>query len=335
MSLLDAVFGYAPAQIVHVAARLGLADHLAERPRTTDELARATGTHAPTLHRLLRGLACLGAVSQTDGGWELSEEGRVLRSDQPDSVRRMIMLSVSDEVWRSWGELEYSVRTGKSAWHKVTGQTSFEYFAANPEQRAVFNDAMSEHTRTVAAVFTGGYDFGAFATLVDLGGGNGTLISALLRAVPTMRGILLDTADGLEDAPKVLAQEGVTDRCELVTGDFFTEVPAGADAYVIKSVIHDWDDEQTVAIYRTVRAAMAPHSVLITIEPVLPEQAGPEDTAGVMSDLNMLVLTEGRERTEREFRALHETAGLTVTELVGPLAGYRLIVGAPSTSSTE
>jgi hypothetical protein len=245
------------------------------------------------------------------------------------------MLFCSDVVWRSWGELEYSVRTGKSAWHKVTGATSFEYFAANPEQRAVFNDAMSEHTRTVAAEFASGYDFTAFATLVDLGGGNGTLISAFLKAVPGMRGILLDTADGLEDAPKVLAQEGVADRCELVTGDFFTEVPTGADAYTIKSVIHDWDDEQAVAIYRTVRAAMAPHSVLITIEPVLPERVGSQDSPGVMSDLNMLVLTEGRERTEREYRALYQRAGLTVTELVGPLAGYRLIVGAPSTSSTE
>src|SRR5256885_8635652 len=143
MSLLDAVFGYAPAQIVHVAARLGLADHLAHGPRTSRDLAGATGTHPRSLHRLLRGLAGLGAVTEVEPGlFELTDEGQRLRDDVPDSIRRLVMLSVSDEVWRSWGELEYSVRTGEPAWRKVTGQTWFEFGRANPEQRAVFNAAM-------------------------------------------------------------------------------------------------------------------------------------------------------------------------------------------------
>ncbi len=333
MSLLDALFGYAPAQVVHVAARLGIADHLAGGPLSSATLATATGTHEPSLRRLLRGLACLGGVTEVSAGvFELAPDGQVLRGDAPDSIRRMVLLSVSDEVWRSWGELEYSVRTGRSAWEKVTGAPSFAYFAAHDEQRLTFNFAMSQHTRTVAPAFLAGYDFTRFTTLVDLGGGNGTLISCLLQAVPGMKGVLFDTADGLESAPEVLAQAGVSDRCDVVTGDFFTEVPAGADAYVIKSVIHDWDDSDTVKILSNCRRAMGPASVLLVIEPVLPDVCSASDTGNVMSDLNMLVLTEGRERTEAEFRALYEAAGLTLVELVGPLAGYRLIVGRASSA---
>ena len=187
MSLLDALFGYAPAQVVHVAARLGIADHLAGGPLASAALATATGTHEPSLRRLLRGLACLGGVSEDSPGvFSLTADGAMLRSDAPDSIRRMVLLSASDEVWRSWGELEYSVRTGRSAWEKVTGASSFAYFATHDEQRLTFNFAMSQHTRTVAPAFLAGYDFTRFATVVDLGGGNGTLISCQLRAVPGM-----------------------------------------------------------------------------------------------------------------------------------------------------
>lgn len=151
--------------------------------------------------------------------------------------------------------------------------------------------------------------------------------------MPGLKGVLFDTADGLESAAEVLAEAGVADRCEVLVGDFFESVPPGADAYVIKSVIHDWDDADTVAILTNCRRAMGPSSVLLVIEPVLPEVCSAEDTGNVMSDLNMLVLTEGRERTEAEFRALYTAAGLDLVELVGPLAGYRLIVGR--VSSTE
>ena len=244
-NLLDAVFGYAPAQIVHVAARLEIADLLAEGPRGSHELAEATGTHEPSLLRLLRGLACLGGVAQIRPGvFELTETGRPLRSDVPDSIRRLVMLSVSDEVWRSWGELEYSVRTGEPAWDKVAGMSSFAYFDAHPAERATFNAAMSEHTRSVAAAFIAGYDFTRFGTLVDLGGGNGTLVAEMLRAISGLRCLIYDRSSGLEGAPAILAAAGVADRCELVEGDFFESVPAGTDAYVLKSVIHDWDDEQ-------------------------------------------------------------------------------------------
>jgi hypothetical protein len=334
MSLLDALFGYAPAQVVHVCARLGIADHLAAGPRSAADLAVATGTHEPSLRRLLRGLACLGGVTEDSPGvFALTPEGAVLRSDAPDSIRRMVLLSVSGEVWRSWGELEYSVRTGRSAWAKVTGASWFDFMAANDDERLTFNFAMSQHTRTVAPAFLAGYDFSRFSTLVDLGGGNGTLISCLLAAVAGLKGVLFDTASGVESAASVLAGAGVADRCEVVVGDFFSSVPTGADAYVIKSVIHDWSDPDTVAILSTVRRAMRPDSVLLVIEPVLPEVCAPADTGNVLSDLNMLVLTEGRERTEAQYRALYAAAGLSVSELVGPLAGYHLIAGR--VSSTE
>lgn len=334
-SLLDLTFGYAPAQIIHTAARLGIADELAEGPRTTAELAQATGTHQRSLHRLLRGLVCLGVLAEpSEGRFELTTRGQPLRGDVPGSVRQLILLSVSAEVWQSWGELEYSVRTGKPSWDKVTGLSSFEFWARNPEQRAVFNAAMSNHTRSVAPTLIEGYDFGRFTTLVDLGGGDGTLLAAILRAVPGLHGVLFDQPAGLESAATTLAAADVADRCTVVTGSFFESVPEGADAYLLKSVIHDWDDDHSVEILANCRKVMADTARVLIIEPVLPARvSAPVDTQAIMSDLNMLVLTQGWERTEEEFRALYAAAGIDLISMVGPLAGYWIIEGAPTPSA--
>lgn len=333
--LLGMVLGYPPAQILYTAARLGLADQLANGPLSTAELAAATGTHEPSLHRLLRALACLGVVTQLDDArFELAPGGQPLRVDAPDSIRPQVLLFCAEKGWRSWGELEYSIRTGKVAGEYVTGLPVFEYFAQNPEKLAVFNAAMASITRSVVAALVTTYDFSGCATVVDIGGGDGTLISGILRAAPSAHGVLFDLPTGVESAAATLEAAGVADRCRVVTGSFFDSVPGGADAYVLKSIIHDWDDEQAGTILRNLRKAMPEHARVLVIEPVLPDRVSPADTPTVIMDLNMMVSTGGRERTRDEFDELFTKAGLEITNVLGPLpGGYRIIEG--KASSTE
>ncbi|GAA4081018.1 methyltransferase [Actinomadura miaoliensis] len=330
--LLDMAFGFMPAQIIYTAAELRLADALADGPRTAGELAERTGTHAPSLLRLLRALTVLGAVRQPEPDrFALTDEGRRLRGDVPDSIRGLVGLFCAPEVWRSWGELTETVRTGEYAWERVTGGTPFEYFARNPELSATFNAAMAEGTRDVAPAVVKAHDFGRYRTIADLGGGNGTLLAEIMSAVPGLRGVLFDLPAALERAGRTLEGAGVADRCEVVPGDFFEAVPEGADAYLLKSVIHDWDDEKAAAVLRTCRAAMTPGARVLIVEPVLPPLVTPEFRGALMSDVNMLVATGGRERTEAEFRDLLAAAGLrpvSVSDRLEPTT-YRIIEAAP------
>ncbi|WP_171064457.1 methyltransferase [Actinomadura soli] len=330
--LLDLAFGYMPAQMLHAAAELGLADALAGGPRTSAELAGETGAHAPSLHRLLRGLTGLGVVEQKERDlFALTAEGQRLRADAPDSIRSLIRLFCGPDVWRSWGGLTETLRTGEYAWERATGMTPFEFFESpsNAELSATFNAAMSEHTRAVAPGVIEAHDFGRHGTVADLGGGDGTLLAAILRAHPGLRGLLFDLPAGLTGASGALAD--VADRVEIVEGDFFTEVPGGADAHVLKSVIHDWDDAKAAAILRNCRAAMRPDARILLLEQVMPEIATPETQGVVRNDLNMLVCTGGRERTEAEFRELLEAAGFAGVSLTGPIPpfGYHVIEAGP------
>ncbi len=330
-NLLDMVVGFAAAQVIAVAARLGIADQLAQGAMTSSDLAVATGTHAPSMYRLLRALACLNVVTDLGSDrFELAPGGAALRSDAPDSVRALTMMVCGNEYWRSWAELEYSVRTGKPAWDQVTGVSAFEFFAQHPEQSATFNAGIAEYTRWVAPAIVAGYDFSRFGTLVDVGGGNGTTIAAVLNAVPGLRGILFDLPTGVEPAAKTLAAAGVADRCQVVTGDVFTSVPEGADAYLLKNVLHNWEDEQAVAILRSCRRAMPAAGTLLVAEQVLPPRVeSPEVTNMVLlSDLGMLLLG-GRERTAEEFRALFTKAGLELTAIIGVGNDLCVIEGSP------
>ncbi|MFD0687504.1 methyltransferase [Actinomadura fibrosa] len=328
--LLGMAFGYMPAQIVHMAAELGLADALEDGPRSSGELAEEVGAHAPALLRLLRALTALGAVEQRGPDlFALTEEGARLRTGAPDSIRALVGLFCSPDVWRSWGDMAETLRTGESAWRRVTGMTSFEYFAKNEELSATFNAAMAEHTRAVAPGIIAAHDFERYGTVADLGGGDGTLLAAILRAVPGLRGVLYDLPAGLAAAPATLGD--VADRCDVVPGDFFASVPEGADAYLLKSVLHDWDDGKAAEILRTARRAMRPDARLLVLEQVVPEMFTPDARGVVMNDLNMLVCTGGRERTAEEFRSLLGSAGFEVVESTGPVApsGYHVIEARP------
>jgi hypothetical protein len=327
-SVLEIIFGYGASQVVNVAARLGIADRLAAGRTTGAELATATGTDPLSMRRLLRALVCLGLVTQTEPDrFELAPAGEPLRGDVPYSLRDMAILVCGDETWRSWGELEYSVRTGLPAWDQVTGLSQFEFMAKHPEQAAIFNRAMAGFSAGAAPAIIANGDFGRFDKLVDVGGGDGSLLAAILNANPSLQGVLFDLPAGIESAGQTLARAGVANRCQVTGGDFFASVPAGADAYLLKSVLHDWNDERATEILRNCRQAMSPYSTILVVEPVLPPTVTPELTGIVLSDINMLVNTGGRERTEDEFRALFTAAGLELTAVNGEGVDFRVLEG--------
>jgi len=318
MSLL---WGFFPAQVIQTLARLGVPDLL---PMTLDELTTRTATGADGLARLLRAARGLGLVDvEQDGQWTLTADGTLLRSRTPGSVGNLAQLFCGGAVWRAWGELEHSVRTGEPALEKITGKAAFAAMADDPVMLAIFTEAMAEGSRMAAPGVVQTCDLAGVASLVDVGGGNGTLLLAFLDAHPNLRGTLFDLPSGVGDAAAVLGG-----RAEIVTGDFFLDVPS-ADAHVLKSVIHDWDDERSIVILRRVRAAMRERGRLFLVEPVLAEDPGglAAQQVTLMSDLNMLVCTGGRERTLREFTALLDAAGLALRDVrrVPPPTGFSVL----------
>jgi hypothetical protein len=320
------VFGFFPAQVVQALARLGVPDALGDGALGLDALATRTGGQPGALLRLLRAAIGLDLVERTaEGSYALTPGGELLRTGLPGSIGNLAQLFCGDAVWRSWGELEWSVRTGDVAFEKVTGRPAFAYMADDPHLNAIFTEAMAEGTRMAAPGIAAACDLTGVTTLADIGGGNGTLLAAFLAAHPHLQGILFDSPSGVGDPV-------VTERCTVVTGDFFTAVPA-ADAYVVKSVIHDWDDERSVTILSRVREAMPAHGVLLLVEPILrddPQVLGDQRML-LMSDLNMLVCTGGRERTEAEFVDLLTAAGLRLTG-VTPAggSGYSVLRAVPA-----
>lgn len=334
--MLQLVFGYMASQVIHVAARLDIAELLADGPKASDALAEATGTDPSALYRFLRGLACVGLVEEPEAGrFALSDFGTLLRADHPDSVRNLTMLFCGGEVWENWAHLLDSVKTGKPVYELLHEQRPFEAMADNPEFSEIFNEAMSEGTRQAAPGVVAAYDFSRFRTLVDVGGGDGTLLAAILAATPGLQGVLVDLPPGLARATERLGVAGVEDRCDIMPCDFFESVPTGADAYLIKSVIHDWDDERATTILRNCRRSIAHDGRLLVLESILPPKVdrSPETLGAVLvGDLNMLVSAGGRERTEAEFSVLLEAAGFRLSNIIdiAPPAYVNLIEGTPA-----
>jgi orsellinic acid C2-O-methyltransferase len=314
--LQQLIFGFFPSAVLSVAVRLRIPDLVADGPKSDDELAATTDTHPPSLYRLLRAMAYLGLLEETEPGhFGLTDMGALLRSDDPNSMAAITQLFCGEHVWRSWGDLMAGVQTGKPSYERGIGSEPFTEFAENPEAARNFNQAMSEGTVRDAPGVLASYDFAQFSTLVDVGGGDGTLLAAIVAATPGLQGTLFDTGPGSAEAPRRLGDAGVDDRCQVVQGDFFDALPEGADAYIMKSVIHDWDDEKCVTILSNCRRAMKADGKVLILEPVVPETVKPSFALlGVMmSDLNMLMNTGGKERTEDEFAALLRAADLELT----------------------
>jgi hypothetical protein len=313
---MQLVGGSLVAQTVAVAAELRLADYLAHGPKTAAEVADAVSAHAPSLYRLMRALAMVGVLVEHEGErFTLTPVGECLRSNVPGSQRAMAMML--GRPWRlaALGELTHSVRTGESSFEKVFGASIFEWFARHPEEAAIFNDAMTSGSAPTSEGVAKSYDFSPFQRVADLGGGHGFLLSAILQAHPATRGVLFDLPHVAKGAKDLLDRAGVADRCEVVTGSFFEAVPAGCDAYVMKHILHDWDDASCAKILRLCREAMGDAGKVLVVESVVTPPGVP--SFAKLLDLQMLSTTHGgKERTEREFAELFATAGLRLTRVV-------------------
>jgi hypothetical protein len=326
--LMRLLLGFQVSQAIHVAATLGIADALADGPRSSDELAAALGAHPPTLYRLLRALASVGVLREQEGRrFALTPQGECLRSDTSEPVAPYAVFIGQQRHWETWGHLLHSVLTGENAFQHLYGMPVWEARALDPEAGTIFDRAMTATSLRQADAVTAAYDFGQFQQVVDVAGGQGALLAAILARHTALRGVLFDQPHVVEQAAPVLEAAGVTERCQVVGGSFFETLPEGGDAYVLKAIIHDWEDAESIAILQGCRRAIAPHGRLLVIER---ELGPPNERPDVkFSDLNMLVLPGGRERTGEEFEELFAAAGFRLANVIPTGAGVSIFEGLP------
>jgi hypothetical protein len=317
--------GYWLSKAVYAAAKLGIADLLSQGSRSPDELAQETHTHGPSLYRLLRALASVGVFKEDQSGrFSLTPLAECLQSDVPGSQRALAIM-LGEEQFRAWTEFLYCIQTGKTAFDHVFAMPIFDFLSKNPELAKTFDAAMvGVHGRETAAM-TDVYDFSDIPVLADIGGGNGSLLTAVLQKYPAMKGILYDLSGVTERAKANLRAAGLIERCQVSAGSFFESVPAGADAYLMRHIIHDWDDEKATRILRNVHRAMNKNGRLLVVEGVIPP--GNDPGFGKLLDLHMMVVPGGKERTEEEYRRLYEAGGFRLTRIVPTKAEVSVIEG--------
>jgi SAM-dependent methyltransferase len=330
-SLLKVVTGSWMTQATYVAAELRIADLLADGPRAVEDLAAATGTHAPSLRRLLRALVTIGVCRERgDGAFEITAMGSLLGTNVPGSLRSWaIWWGV--HMWSAWGHLLYSVKTGESARKLFIGTDAFEQLERNPQMAEAFNQGLADLTRLTCEGVVQAYDFSGLKRIVDVGGGYGELLACILRASPAASGVLFELPHAIEGGRRRIEQEGLGHRCEFVVGSFFERVPSGADAYVLKNIVHDWDDDHSRLILENCLRAMAEDGRLLLVEEVLPDrmEASAAHRAIAQSDLNVLVALGGKERTKAEFRDLLDSAGFRMTQVLPVEATLSVIEAVP------
>lgn len=320
--------GHIVSKSLYVVAELGIADLLATGPRTSAALAAATSVHAPSLYRVLRALASLGVfIEEQDQTFRLTPLGATLRSDASDSVRNWVLIN-GTIAWQSFGEMLYSVQTGQTGFERAFGMPIFEYLAQHPDDAAVFARTMIDFHGPEAAAVAAAYHLADVKTLVDLGGGFGNLLAALLEANPSLRGTLFELPHVAEEAAQRLHVAGLGGRCEVVQGNFFDGVPTGGDVYLLSHVVHDWDEASCLTLLGNCRSAMAPGGRLLIVEMVLPGANQP--SPGKMTDLIMLVNQRGQERTQEEYRQLLAKAGFRLTRVVPTASAVSVIEAVPA-----
>lgn len=303
------------AAAMRTMAELRVADHMADGPLTVTELATRCEAHAPSLGRLMRAMASVGLVETVgEDRYALTGTGALLRSDLPSSLRTSVLFNTDPTLAIALAGLTSTVRTGRSHWVETKGAL-YDYMAGDPELLALFNEYMTVRAVPMAAGVAEQYDFSGIRTLVDVGGGRGHLTAAILRANPQVRATLFELAQVLPAAEAAFESWGLTDRCEFVAGDFFASVPAGADAYLLGSVVHNWDDNDALRVLGTVRAAVPEHGRVLLVEMVLPDDDEPH--FGKDLDIRMLsIFGQGRERSRSEYTVLLEKAGLELTGVI-------------------
>jgi O-methyltransferase/methyltransferase family protein len=316
------------AQALYAAAKLGIADLLRDGPKPASTLAAACGADPDALFRLMRALVSIGVFAcNPDGSFTLTAASELLRSDTAGSLRDYAIMQGERWTWQSWGEIEFSVRTGRPAFEHVFGAPLFEYYNRHPEAGQVSAAALNALSAADNDAVASTYPFPRTGVVVDVGGGRGSLLGAILSRRPGMRGVLFERGAVAEAAAADLAVAGLQARCEAVGGDFFSEIPAGGDVYVLKKVLHDWQDKQARAILQACRAAMNQTARLLIAEFVLPNNDTP--SAAKWLDLLMLVYAGGRERTEAEYGDLLASAGFSIGRVISTKSGIGLLEGRP------
>jgi len=320
--------GFRTTQLVYVAAKLGLADLLAQEARTATDLAAATKVEPRALYRILRALASLGIFAESDGGlFAMTPTAELLRRDRPGSLRSTVMLYGDEFVWRAYGQLLRSVETGQCAFNHVYGQSFYDYLSEHPTKAALFHEAMTGFSQQEQVAILATYDFSAYRSIIDVGGGQGELMFALLRAHSSLKAVVFDRTPPSEESLQTFASSGVAERAEFVQGDFFTTIPKGHDVYVLKSVIHNWNDAAAIAILGKCRDAMPAGARLLLAERVIP--AGNVPSEAKLFDINMLVSVGGQERTEAQYAALFDKAGLELTQTIPTASHLSLVEAVP------
>jgi len=313
-AMMQLMAGFWISRAVHAAAVLGLAD-LLESPRTANQLAIDTGMHSRSMYRLMRALASVGVFRERDDGrFESTPLSDTLKSAGDGSLRYTAISELGLTHYGPWGELLQSLKNGKPSFDAVFGMPIFDWFARNPDRSEIFNRSMSELTALVEPAVLDAYDFSGLGTIVDVGGGHGSLLAGILQKHPSLRGIVFDAPEVVAGTPEKLRAAGVADRCTTASGDFFASVVPGGDTYIMKHIIHDWDDDKCRTILTHCRSVMKPGSKILVVDQVLPGRNEP--SLGKFSDLIMMVMPGGQERTEDEFRTLLESAGFTFSRVV-------------------
>ena len=320
------ITGFWVTQIVGVAAKLGIAEHLHGGAKSADELARLTGCDPSALFRVLRAAASIG-VFQISGGdrFSLTPLGETLRSDVPGSMREMAIMQASKGHWLPWGKLEDAVRTGTPQALSTLGCELFDHYARSPEEAAAFTGAMANLSAIVASEVAAHVDTSGMGRAADIGGASGVLIAALLQKNPSLHGILYDLPHVMASAREKLEAQGLLARCDVVAGDFFKSVPA-ADLYVLKQILHDWNDEEATTILSNCAQSMTPGGRIVIVEMVIPDDGSP--SGAQLMDVNMLAILPGRERTQAEYSALLKRAGLRFERLVPTHSPFQILEGA-------
>lgn len=327
IQMMQFIFGFIPSQAIYVAAKLGLADLIGDAPKTVEALAHETETNAPSLRRLLRALASLGIFAEDrNGNFDNTPLSLTLRSDNPRSVRGAAIMYSSPPIWTSWGQLCESVMTGQPSFDRIHGTPFFEYLDSHPDDAAIFNAAMTSGSSVAMSAILSAYDFSKFRRIADVGGGHGALLHAILSANPNLHGVLVDLPKVVTGAT-TLRDGAIGNRCDIVGADFFQSIPSGADAYVMKHVIHDWNNDDALKILRNCRRAIPADGTLLLIEWILKPSNQPD--MGKLLDLNMLVNLNGLNRTESEFQLLLRQAGFSLTRVI-PAGPASIIESAPS-----
>ncbi len=309
--LFNMISGYRTTQALYVAAKLGIADHLVNGPKSAEELAKEVGANSKALFRLMRYLAALGVFTQAESGkFGLAPLGKLLGTDNPESMRYSAIFG-GEENYKATGNLLHSVRTGETAFNHLYGKGHFEWMANNTDASSTFNKAMAQSLRRLAKNPVESYDYSGRRLVVDVGGGRGDLISSVLVANPAMEGVLFDLPQGSAEARSLLKSKGVEDRCHIKTGSFFDSIPAGGDVYVLSRILHDWPDDKAATILANCRKAIKEDGTLLIRDNVISDG----DVLGSTLDITMLIMTGGEERTEAEWKHLLHSAGFALTRV--------------------